>query len=1252
MKRQLAIIVMVVMVLTIMSVLASCGPECAHQLTKFEKTEATCAQKGNDEYYVCTECGGIFSDALAENPIEAPVTYEKLEHPDADKNHVCDACDEIVGDHATAEGKHECGYCGQTLTNCVDADKNHACDTCGAAVGKHEAAEGKHNCNYCGEALTECQDADDHECDICGKTVSRCADTDTNHACDVCGAEMGVHEANDGGHSCDYCGGPVTDCTDSDFNHECDVCYYPVGEHVEGDGHWCTYCWSIVSDCYDNDKNHACDICETKMGIHKPPKDGHACEYCGYVYSVCSPEADDGDCTTPRYCTVCGEIAIEALEHNIDLKRDDNNHWGDCVNEGCDHSVTATPHYSYKEGECECGLTCEDKCDVCGNCLDDSCVLCKNKCEFRDMNKVITFVPNANLGAPEGPNGQANGYTDIKGSMVVQQIVLDDGTKALLVTLPNGANANSGASFLNNHGATINIYGQNGYSCGMPLINGKFTTLRMHFTNTGDSEVTFKFSNIDYYHDYGAAEVTLAAGETKTVLIKTSHGDSVGLNSQIVFTKDAAAGASVAMWGEFVANENLVGISIATPATKLQYVVGDTFSAAGLVLKPNGINYSRVYIADNYVTNLDGYTFTADDIGTRAVIVEFDGKLLWYTVEIADHIHNVQYFPESAPVACQKDGLAAHYACTVEGCGLYFTDETGNTTTSAPKNISCHTAGDESKVLPGAAIPCANCGADAGVRDMTNWVLFNITTTLGNAKGIDKMGTNIKNGKLEKTTINGIPATKVSIGKGTIGATPQSPFMLAMSNNDGDRQTVIPHLANNAASGTTRTVILYYENYSDETIKMNLQNDGGGAYGMCPVTIPANGSTVVSFSTNHKGGGSNWYFYYVDCTPTKDVSFGVYGYMYVNDGELSSLSVNKSAEKLTYNVGEEFSSKGLVLNADVATTYVKTVIARTGYTTNYDGYTFTKDDVGTHTVTVSFAGKTTSYTINVEDDSQPKYDCANGVHNYTMVNDESLFDKMVGSDAYYFAKCALCGEKSSESYAAPKVSFVPHRAGLDGGHTIEYVTLEDGRIAAKLIFNSDVAAGWTTTISPGATSAIAGTNVFFPISGNGRRVYMEMTSNADIGITWQPEYYGDRDGLTFDLKAGVTSSESRIIKYDSHATNTYSALPYQEIVCNTAIKAGTEVYITGYFYAFDDVTGLSVSTPANNTVFKVGDTFSSEGLSLKPTSSDSLYADVKVYNVTTNLDGYTFTEEDCGKLIEVVAYVGNAKTSYYIVVAQ
>ena len=77
------------------------------------------------------------------------------------------------------------------------------------------------------------------------------------------------------------------------------------------------------------------------------------------------------------------------------------------------------------------------------------------------------------------------------------------------------------------------------------------------------------------------------------------------------------------------------------------------------------------------------------------------------------------------------------------------------------------------------------------------------------------------------------------------------------------------------------------------------------------------------------------------------------------------ISVLSDAKKLTYKVGETFSSEGLALSAKI-TNINQTMYISTGYTTNYDGHTFTADDAGTHDVIVTFAGKTVSYKITVE----------------------------------------------------------------------------------------------------------------------------------------------------------------------------------------------------------------------------------------------------------------------------------------------
>ena len=60
------------------------------------------------------------------------------------------------------------------------------------------------------------------------------------------------------------------------------------------------------------------------------------------------PEADDGDCTTPIYCSVCGLIATPALSHDFsgEWKHDDTYHWHQCQNAGCnqtDEKVAIAP---------------------------------------------------------------------------------------------------------------------------------------------------------------------------------------------------------------------------------------------------------------------------------------------------------------------------------------------------------------------------------------------------------------------------------------------------------------------------------------------------------------------------------------------------------------------------------------------------------------------------------------------------------------------------------------------------------------------------------------------------------------------------------------------------------------------------------------------------------------------------------------------------------------------------------------------
>ncbi|MBO7196159.1 MAG: hypothetical protein J6V80_02390 [Clostridia bacterium] len=1016
------------------------------------------------------------------------------------------------------------------------------------------------------------------------------------------------------------------------------VCYYmhwDNGNQVKTSEYHINETTTVAPDCINSgSETNVCQICG-KSETKELPAKGHTEETLAGKDATCT----DSGITEGIRCSVC-EVIIKAQEeipangHSEHPTFNNNYHWIEC--EKCDYESEKVAHTPADEGKCACGYACDDKCEICGKCNDLDCDLCAAKCEFANTNEVINFAPSYVLAAPEGPGGLAPGkdgaYIHDK-SITAQHVILSNGAYATVITLPNGTAAHSGVSFANNKENATS--GQLGYNYAIPQLKDTPKVLRLHFTNNGDTTVSFRYDAIDYYWEKGSVELTLAAGESKTVLLVATHtNDSIGLNHQIVFPNGADAGASITVWGEFVADERMNAITIATPATQLRFGVGETFSAAGLVLKAKGTGQDRVYINGNYVTNLDGYTFTADDVGTHTVFVMFADNAVAYQIIVDDHIHNIAYIDQQDPIPCEKDGLAAHYECTVDGCGMMFEDQHGNKILESIQTVSCHTesAGPN---LPGTPIACAHCGALMGVSSMDNWVHFAITTSTS------KIGSNIVNGRLEHGYVDGVPGTKVYIGAGTKGATNDSEFYLKMSDNDAGWQTVIPNLGANAPAGQLRRVILFYKNYSNEAVTMNLQNDAKGGNGK--VTIPANGTAICEFTIKNSGG-SNWFHYYVDSNINSDVVLGVYGYFYVYSEEVDSISINKPATKLTYKVGESFTSEGLVVNVPITMSNSKTCYAQTGFTTDYDGRAFTAEDIGTHTVTVTFGDNTTTYIIDVV----PEVDCSNGEHSYGKVSDESLFVEMQGNNAVYKKACVYCGVTSEETYVAETIAFVPAATNKDN-YSVEYVILDDGRIAVKLTAKTDIPAGTTSSISTNINSLPAGTNLVFPVSGNGRRVYMEMLSNADVNITWQPEFYGDRDGVTMDLKAGEAQSSVWVIKYDASASNTKSGLPYEEFVFNSNVAAGTEIYITGLFYERGEVVDVSIKTPANKIVFKVGDSFSSTGIILGVASGEEFFDKVSITNVTTNLDGKVFTDADLGTHKVVVSW-GDYTVEYDILV--
>lgn len=104
-------------------------------------------------------------------------------------------------------------------------------------------------------------------------------------------------------------------------------------------------------------------------------------------------ENDDGDCTTPVTCTACDYCFVEAKDHVFAVAdgwtATDTEHWHACLNEGCEATDTHGEHTpEADDGDCTTPILCsvcgwtttarldshtplpDGTCDVCGTALD------------------------------------------------------------------------------------------------------------------------------------------------------------------------------------------------------------------------------------------------------------------------------------------------------------------------------------------------------------------------------------------------------------------------------------------------------------------------------------------------------------------------------------------------------------------------------------------------------------------------------------------------------------------------------------------------------------------------------------------------------------------------------------------------------------------------------------------------------------------------------------------------------------------
>jgi len=148
----------------------------AHTLVMTAAVEASCEEGGNDEYYTCSVCGKLFSDAEGKLEIEGISETPVLGHDLVLVDRANPTCTE-----KGREAYYHCDRCGKNfedaegaaeITDLTTLDIDMIDHTYGDAVGNGNRTH-TYTCGECQDSYTEdCDDQDaDGRCDICGDTI-------------------------------------------------------------------------------------------------------------------------------------------------------------------------------------------------------------------------------------------------------------------------------------------------------------------------------------------------------------------------------------------------------------------------------------------------------------------------------------------------------------------------------------------------------------------------------------------------------------------------------------------------------------------------------------------------------------------------------------------------------------------------------------------------------------------------------------------------------------------------------------------------------------------------------------------------------------------------------------------------------------------------------------------------------------------------------------------------------------------------
>ncbi len=290
-----------------------------HTMVYHAQVDASCTKDGAEEYWQCTECKKIFSDAAGTTVIEAPEKLTASGHTWGDW---------IVVKEASCKGPgsetRTCS-CGATQTQDISALDHTWGNQVTEGATCTEASKTTYTCSVCGDTKVEKGEALGHNFTKVDKVEATCTEPGNveYYACSVC--EKNYADPNGKtvleivvtaalGHDTENADSKVATCLKSAYCARCE------SEYGEPLGHLEITVDAIPAECEKDGwtEGKYCERCcgsneDDRVWIVEPEK----IDATGHDVDFSTEGSTAATCKKQAYCADCGSYYGEALPHDI-----------------------------------------------------------------------------------------------------------------------------------------------------------------------------------------------------------------------------------------------------------------------------------------------------------------------------------------------------------------------------------------------------------------------------------------------------------------------------------------------------------------------------------------------------------------------------------------------------------------------------------------------------------------------------------------------------------------------------------------------------------------------------------------------------------------------------------------------------------------------------------------------------------------------------------------------------------------------